>query len=553
MQNFEECASKLINNTYVRQGLESMKLREEKLTRLIAERRLPDEGWDETLISYALSELSSMDSNNFRENIGVGEREGRIYSPIVYRRHFGLTHGIGRSGDIAEVQPKAGGSSIISKITSELALHALHFRGLKSLKSCLVVPIATGMSIMLCLSTLKNMNPTGKYVIWLRIDQKSCFKGILTAGCTPLVVEPLQVDDELRTNTEEIEILIQRHRAEILCVLSTTSCFAPRTPDTVDVIAKLCRQYDTAHVINNAYGVQCQYITRLIERAMTVGRVDYIVQSTDKNFLVPVGGALVASPSESAVRALSKMYPGRASASPIIDLFITLLAMGKTGLCQLWRDRETLLPHFIDHVQAVAASHRQRVLLCPHNSISIAVSLSYMVPGVAVPWSYLGSMLFKRLVSGSRVVTGGESSTIGGVSFEGWGAHTPNCHTPYLTAACAVGASRAEIDMFCRRLDKVFIQFGKQLYASRLRQQVSLRAEANADPEQQQSLPSVTSEAEEGSLAAAEDPILHSVVQQLSDLESECAHVPAVDGAQDIASAPLSSQWLDVYMKKKIK
>ena len=29
---------------------------------------------------------------------------------------------------------------------------------------------------------------------------------------------------------------------------------------------------------------------------MTVGRVDAIVQSTDKNFLVPVGGAVVCGP-----------------------------------------------------------------------------------------------------------------------------------------------------------------------------------------------------------------------------------------------------------------
>lgn len=29
------------------------------------------------------------------------------------------------------------------------------------------------------------------------------------------------------------------------------------------------------------------------------------------------------------------MYPGRASAAPITDLFITLLSMGKNGLLQL--------------------------------------------------------------------------------------------------------------------------------------------------------------------------------------------------------------------------
>jgi len=52
-----------------------------------------------------------MDSNNFEGNVGVGEREARVYSPLVARRHYGLAHGIGRSGDIAAEQPKVSVSS----------------------------------------------------------------------------------------------------------------------------------------------------------------------------------------------------------------------------------------------------------------------------------------------------------------------------------------------------------------------------------------------------------------------------------------------------------
>ena len=47
-----------------------------------------------------------MDSNNFVDNVGVGEREARVACPAVARRHYGLAHGIGRSGDIAAEQPK---------------------------------------------------------------------------------------------------------------------------------------------------------------------------------------------------------------------------------------------------------------------------------------------------------------------------------------------------------------------------------------------------------------------------------------------------------------
>lgn len=37
-----------------------------------------------------------MDSNNFPDNVGVGEREARVACPLVARRNYRLAHGIGR-------------------------------------------------------------------------------------------------------------------------------------------------------------------------------------------------------------------------------------------------------------------------------------------------------------------------------------------------------------------------------------------------------------------------------------------------------------------------
>ena len=54
-------------------------------------------------IEMFLSHLASMDSNNFGGNCGVGEREARIFSRLVEKRHFNLGHGIGRSGDLTAV------------------------------------------------------------------------------------------------------------------------------------------------------------------------------------------------------------------------------------------------------------------------------------------------------------------------------------------------------------------------------------------------------------------------------------------------------------------
>ena len=44
-----------------------------------------------------MNKIALMDSNNYAGNCGVGEREGRVYSDMVLRRHFNLSHGIGES------------------------------------------------------------------------------------------------------------------------------------------------------------------------------------------------------------------------------------------------------------------------------------------------------------------------------------------------------------------------------------------------------------------------------------------------------------------------
>ena len=64
------------------------------------------------------------------------------------------------------------------------------------------------------------------------------------------------------------------------------------------------------------------------------------LQSTDKNFMVPVGGAVVAGFDAEWVGAISRTYPGRASATPSIDVFITLVSACKKVVPRLrecWR------------------------------------------------------------------------------------------------------------------------------------------------------------------------------------------------------------------------
>jgi O-phospho-L-seryl-tRNASec:L-selenocysteinyl-tRNA synthase len=52
--------------------------------------------------------------------MGVGEREGRVFSSLVQGRYFGLSHGQGWSGNLKEIQPKAAGSSVLQMVTHKM-------------------------------------------------------------------------------------------------------------------------------------------------------------------------------------------------------------------------------------------------------------------------------------------------------------------------------------------------------------------------------------------------------------------------------------------------
>ena len=82
-----------------------------------------------------------------------------------------------------------------------LHLSQLFVYNFRSAKDAFVAPVATGMGVALCLMALKRQRPGSKYVIWSRVDQKSCFKAILTAGLEPVIMSLVKAGDELRTGT----------------------------------------------------------------------------------------------------------------------------------------------------------------------------------------------------------------------------------------------------------------------------------------------------------------------------------------------------------------
>jgi len=452
-------AEVIIGKSYADHSQNARKRRERLVQALISNRRLPQEPWDQATIELFLSEIAAMDSNNYFDYVGVGEREGRVFSPMVRNRNFGLSHGIGRSGDIAAIQPKAAGSCLLNKLTNHIVLSLLRIH-IKNTASSLILPMATGMALFFALRTLREYRKKATKVIWPRIDQKTCLKSQITLGLETIIIENTLEGDECRTDLNAIQEAIETHGGdngeEILCILTTSSCFAPRAPDRLAEVARICKIVGIPHLINNAYGVQCPVTCKSIQKAHQVGRVDAYVQSTDKNFMVPVGGSVVASFDKKFCNQLAKLYPGRASISPILDVFCTLISMGERMWRRLQEEREEMFPYFKSRLQAVADTCGERLLETPHNPISLGMTLSNLGEGKSV--SKIGSMCFTRAVSGVRTVPQYMTKDIGDYSFVGYGSHHNEYPHSYLTVACAIGMTKRDVDGFTDRLSASLIK-----------------------------------------------------------------------------------------------
>jgi O-phospho-L-seryl-tRNASec:L-selenocysteinyl-tRNA synthase len=199
-----------------------------------------------------------------------------------------------------------------------------------------------------------------RFVVWPRCDQKTCVKAVLAAGLQLVVVPNLLEGDQVRTDVGAVQRAIEAvSPACVVCVLSTTSCFAPRAADRVLELAQLCAATGCGHIINNAYGVQSAMLCAAITAACRRGRVDAIVQSTDKNFCVPVGGSVVASPKSmpGLVADVNAAYPGRASIAPLLDVLLTLLHWGASGWRAALQAREEVFPYLRERMGHVALQH----------------------------------------------------------------------------------------------------------------------------------------------------------------------------------------------------
>uniref|UniRef100_A0A182VS30 O-phosphoseryl-tRNA(Sec) selenium transferase n=1 Tax=Anopheles minimus TaxID=112268 RepID=A0A182VS30_9DIPT len=466
-------AKSLVPENYLALANDARAERDKEVKLLLEQRKLPILGWSESLVEYLVSELALLDSNNFPSRCGVGEREGRVVCDLVRRRHYNFTHGIGRSGNLTDAQPKAAGSTILANITNSLVCDLIRSVGIPNCTKAIVIPLATGMTMMLALRAIHSKRPTSRYVLWSRVDQQSCFKSICAAGLKPIIIDSLlasecsttpgssqcqDVGSSFSTDFPGFVSKINELGADqICCIVSTTSCFAPRSSDDIIELAKLCQAHDIPHLVNNAYGLQSSYFSHQLNQGARTGRIDAFIQSTDKNLLVPVGGAIVAGFTTETVESIARLYPGRASGTQSLDVLMTLLSLGKNGYDSLMKERKEVYGTLLEGLKNLAQTHGERILPC-RNPISIAMSLASF-EGKSGRLEMIGSMLLKRGVSGCRVVSSSDNKTIDGNTFERWGSHSSSASVPYLTASAALGIKPHEVTNFLAKLDEVLHKY----------------------------------------------------------------------------------------------
>ena len=75
--------------------------------------------------------------------------------------------------------------------------------------------------------------------------------------------------------------------------------------------------------------------------------MDCFIQSCDKNLMVPVGGAILASHNKEFPAKVAATYAGRGSSTPALDITITLLEMGVEGWNKLMKERKVCIFFYV--------------------------------------------------------------------------------------------------------------------------------------------------------------------------------------------------------------
>ncbi len=396
-------------------------------------RQFPKKALTDLQLEMMFQLLSSLDTDKDPEAARVGEREARVASPYIARLSAGFNHGIGRGGKLAAPQPKAPGASQMQQVANNVALDAIRKLGLSNMKGGLVTPLSTGMTISLVFGALRREYGV-KRILYPRIDHTSPHRAIALSGLEEQIIPTLIEGDAVRADLRFLEKEIKKDSSS--AVLATTTFFPPRESDPVKEIAKACAERDIPLVINNAYGVQSERVMSEIRAAVDAGRVDAVVQSSDKNFLAPVGASIVVTPKENFIDSIADTYAGRATAAPVVQTLAAMLAIGLDTYKDLQKEQLDNKALLEEKLTEIATKLEQKVL-----SVWNPVACAITMDGLDV--REIGARLYNARVTGPRAIEKGAM-----------GSSVENYPHSYIVMNAAIGASKTDIEAATTKLYK---------------------------------------------------------------------------------------------------
>ncbi|MGY5872696.1 MAG: O-phosphoseryl-tRNA(Sec) selenium transferase [Candidatus Thorarchaeota archaeon] len=431
--DIERILDKTIPESMARRGRTTIDALLAPVRDVLNRRIFPENPLTDPQIELMVQILSSMDTDKDPEAARVGEREARVASPYVASLAANFNHGIGRSGQLTAPQPKAAGASLMQQVANSTALDAIRKLGLSNVKSGFVTPLSTGMSIALVMGALRRELGIER-VLYPRIDHASPKRAIALAGLEEVPISTVVEEDAVRVDMNEFEENIKKTKAR--AVLATTTFFPPRESDPVKQIARLCSDHEIPFVINNAYGVQSQDTMKDIRSAIDAGRVDAVVQSSDKNFLAPVGSSIIVSQNPEVINWTADTYAGRATAAPVIQTLAALLATGHKKYQELQHQQLENLALLKESLLIIAEKLNQRVL-----DVKNPVAFAITMEGLDV--HEVGARLYNARVTGPRAVKAGE-----------YGSSIDNYPQSYLVMNAAIGVRKQDIETATAKLYK---------------------------------------------------------------------------------------------------
>ena len=163
-----------------------------------------------------------------------------------------------------------------------------------------------------------------------------------------------------------------------------------------------------------------------------------MVSSSDKNLLTPIGGGIVYSKDRDFLREVSLSYPGRACATPVVNILVSLLSLGMKGYLKLMEEQRRCRDLLEELLNDLAKKRGGKVL-----NVENPISLSITVNSDPVE---IAGKLYNLRVTGPRGVR--STDKLGTCYLKGYPYN-------YIVINAAIGVKEEDIINVVKKLESI--------------------------------------------------------------------------------------------------